>query len=122
MSLHSTTFNCLPAKDHLRRTVVSDEVFKADFRGIEGTHVVLSCRRSLNSDGGGVAVSVSIQSLTRDCNGTTKNLLDLEDIKDLLDADLGVAVELSEERKLFVEEGHAEQTLLADELLVRHDV
>ena len=127
MSLHSTTSNCQPAKNHLRRTIV-DELLKAGFRGIESAHVMLVSELSLSSsDGSGVVVSVGIQSAIGDYKSVTENLLSLDNFKGLLNADLRVAIELGEEWQVLVEEWHAEQTLLADELsvlagelLVRH--
>lgn len=78
---------------------------------------MLNCKCSLKSSGAsGAAVSVSVQSAIVYDKSATKNLLFLKDVNDPFNADKGVVVELSQERQVFVEEGHAERTLVANEL------
>lgn len=116
VSIHPTS-NCLRAKKHSRRTVCSAGLFKADLKGIGSTHLMLNCKCSLKSSGAsGAAVSVSVQSAIVYDKSATKNLLFLKDVNDPFNADKGVVVELSQERQVFVEEGHAERTLVANEL------
>lgn len=77
---------------------------------------MLNCKSSLSSNSSGAAVSASIQSAIVHHESVTKNSLSLKDVKNPLDAHEGVILELSQEWQVFVEEGHAERTLVADEL------
>lgn len=91
---------------------VGNRLIVADSRGIE----VL--RSSLSSSDGAVVVSVRLQLATGYCGCTAENLLGLKDIKDLVNADPWVVVEVGQERQVFLQEGHSQQSLLVLELIV----
>lgn len=78
---------------------------------------MLNCEDSLGSGVGASGhVPGRLQSAKDDWESAMENLLFLEDANDPLNADKGAVVELSQEWQVFVEEGHAERTLVADEL------
>lgn len=96
---------------NLRSSGARDKLFEPELGRAERTLI-----RGVYGSGG----PSNLQSAISYCGNAKKNLLGGDDVNNLLDTDPRNIIELGEERKVLIEEGHCEERLLACELFFVH--